>query len=202
MRFTLTAGQRGDAPQAADLIEGLPAEVVTADAAYDADHLRQAIAAKRAPSFQTTLPARSSHLLDKHHYGPSAISSNAASQSSNNSGALQLASIKAAQNYQAMVTLASRLSEQLAAFSIQDAAHVYARAFRLSDQKVATLILVEAMSDKPARFVRLAGGRCFLAKTLDCTPVRRVGWSYVGNVAVGTRDDGLPLEVVWTLSHP
>jgi ABC-type sulfate transport system substrate-binding protein len=34
------AGQKGDAPQAAALIEGLPAEVVMADTAYDADHLR------------------------------------------------------------------------------------------------------------------------------------------------------------------
>ncbi|NEV03268.1 transposase, partial [Bradyrhizobium sp. UFLA 03-164] len=42
VRFTLPAGQKGDAPQAAALIEGLSAEVVMADAAYDADHLRQA----------------------------------------------------------------------------------------------------------------------------------------------------------------
>jgi len=48
VRFTLTAGQKGDAPQAAALIEGLPAEVVIADTAYDADHLRQDIAAKKA----------------------------------------------------------------------------------------------------------------------------------------------------------
>ena len=41
MRFTLTAGQKGDAPQAAALIEGLPAEIVMADTAYDADHLRR-----------------------------------------------------------------------------------------------------------------------------------------------------------------
>ena len=47
VRFTLTAGQKGDAPQAAALIEGLPAEVVMADTAYDADHLRKAIAANR-----------------------------------------------------------------------------------------------------------------------------------------------------------
>ncbi len=46
MRFTLTAGQKGDEPQAAALIEGLRAEVVMADTADDADHLRQAIAAK------------------------------------------------------------------------------------------------------------------------------------------------------------
>ena len=48
VRFTLTAGQKGDAPQAAGLIEGLPAKVVMADTAYDADRLRQAIAAKGA----------------------------------------------------------------------------------------------------------------------------------------------------------
>ena len=35
VRFTLTGGQKGDAPQAAELIEGLPAEVVMADTAYD-----------------------------------------------------------------------------------------------------------------------------------------------------------------------
>jgi len=48
VRFTLTAGQKGDAPQAAELIEGLAAEIVMADTAYDADHFRQAIAAKGA----------------------------------------------------------------------------------------------------------------------------------------------------------
>ncbi|NEV03246.1 transposase, partial [Bradyrhizobium sp. UFLA 03-164] len=37
VRFTLTAGQKGDAPQAATLIEGLSAGVVMADTAYDAD---------------------------------------------------------------------------------------------------------------------------------------------------------------------
>jgi transposase len=46
VRFVLTGGQRGDCPQAHALIEGLPAEVVMADTAYDADPLRQAIAAK------------------------------------------------------------------------------------------------------------------------------------------------------------
>ena len=43
VNFTLTAGQKGDAPQAGALIQGLPAKVVMADTAYDADHLRQAI---------------------------------------------------------------------------------------------------------------------------------------------------------------
>jgi transposase len=49
VRFSLTAGQKGDAPQADALIESLPAEVVLADAAYDSDRLRKAIADKGYP---------------------------------------------------------------------------------------------------------------------------------------------------------
>ena len=92
VRFILTAGQKGDAPQAAALIEGLPAEVVMADTAYDADHLRQAIAAKRAIAVIPNNPSRAlKHPLDKDLY-PSAISSNAASQNSSSSAASQPAS--------------------------------------------------------------------------------------------------------------
>ena len=69
VRFTLTAGQKGDAPQAAALIEGLPAEVVMADTAYDADHLRQAIAAKGAVAVIPNNPSRAlKYPLDKHLY--------------------------------------------------------------------------------------------------------------------------------------
>jgi transposase len=69
VRFTLTAGQKGDAPQAAVLIEGLPAEVVMADTAYDADHLRQAIAAKGALAVIPNNPSRAlKYPLDKHLY--------------------------------------------------------------------------------------------------------------------------------------
>ncbi|MCA6105600.1 IS5 family transposase [Bradyrhizobium sp. WSM 4400] len=69
VRFTLTAGQKGDAPQAATLIEGLSAEVVMADAAYDADHLRQAIAAKGALAVIPNNPSRAlKYPLDKHLY--------------------------------------------------------------------------------------------------------------------------------------
>ena len=69
MRFTLTAGQKGDAPQAAALIEGLPAEIVMADTAYDADHLRQAIAAKGALAVIPNNPSRAlKYPLDKHLY--------------------------------------------------------------------------------------------------------------------------------------
>ena len=69
MRFTLTAGQKGDAPQAAALIEGFPAEVVMADTAYDADYLRQAIAAKGALAVIPNNPSRAlKYPLDKHLY--------------------------------------------------------------------------------------------------------------------------------------
>ena len=78
------AGQKGDAPQAAALIEGLPAEVVIADTAYDGNHLRQAIAAKGA----LTRHARS-NIRSTSTAMPSAISSNAASPSSSSSVASQ-----------------------------------------------------------------------------------------------------------------
>ena len=69
VRFTLTAGQKGDAPQAAALIDGLPAEVIMADTAYDADHLRQAIAAKGALAVIPNNPSRAlKYPLDKHLY--------------------------------------------------------------------------------------------------------------------------------------
>jgi transposase len=69
VRFTLTAGQKGDAPQAAALIEGLPAEIVMADTAYDADHLREAIAAKGALAVIPNNPSRAlKYPLDKHLY--------------------------------------------------------------------------------------------------------------------------------------
>lgn len=67
--FTLTAGQKGDAPQAAALIEGLPAAVVIADTADDADHLRQAIAAKSALAVIPNNPSRAlKHPLDEQLY--------------------------------------------------------------------------------------------------------------------------------------
>jgi transposase len=62
VRFTLTAGQKGDAPQAAALIEGLPAEVVMADTAYDADHFRAAIAVINATAVIPNNPSRSQKL--------------------------------------------------------------------------------------------------------------------------------------------
>ena len=69
VRFTLTAGQKGDAPQAADLIEGLSAKGVMADTAYDSDALRQTIADKGAIAVIPNNPSRTfKHRLDKHLY--------------------------------------------------------------------------------------------------------------------------------------
>ena len=69
VRLILTAGQRGDCPQAHALIEGLPAEVVIADTAYDADPLREAIDEKDAIAVIPSNPSRSrKHPLDKHLY--------------------------------------------------------------------------------------------------------------------------------------
>ncbi|PAQ12495.1 IS5 family transposase [Mesorhizobium temperatum] len=69
VRFILTAGQRGDCPQAYTLIEGLPAKVVMADAAYDADPLRQEIADKGAIAVIPNNPSRAlKYPIDKHLY--------------------------------------------------------------------------------------------------------------------------------------
>jgi transposase len=69
VRFHLTAGQRGDAPQALALIEDMPAEVVMADTAYDSDPIRQAIAAKGALAVIPNNPSRAKkHPLDEHLY--------------------------------------------------------------------------------------------------------------------------------------
>ena len=106
MRFTLTAGQKGDAPQAAALLEGLPAEVVMADTAYDADHLRQAIAAKGALAVIPTTRHGRSNIRSTSISMPSAISWSAASQNSSNSAASQPASKR-----QPEITLPSSLSQ-------------------------------------------------------------------------------------------
>ena len=69
VRFILTAGQKGDAPQAVALIDELPADIVMADTAYDSDALRQAIADKGATAVIPNNPSRTSkHDLDKHLY--------------------------------------------------------------------------------------------------------------------------------------
>ena len=69
VRLVLTAGQCGDCPQAQALIEGLPAQVVMADTAYDADPLRQAIADKGAVAVIPNNPSRAKkYPVDMHLY--------------------------------------------------------------------------------------------------------------------------------------
>lgn len=69
VHFTLTAGQKGDVPPAGPLIEGLPAKVVMADAAYDADHFRQAVQDAGAIAVIPNNPSRArKHAFDKHLY--------------------------------------------------------------------------------------------------------------------------------------
>ena len=67
--FRLTAGHRGDVPQAVPLIAGLPAQVVLADGAYDAAHFRQVIADKGATAVIPNTPQRASkYPFDLHLY--------------------------------------------------------------------------------------------------------------------------------------
>ena len=69
VRFALTAGHWGDAPQADALIEDLPAEVVMADAAYDSDRIRRKIKDKGAQAVIPNNPSRAiRYPIDKHLY--------------------------------------------------------------------------------------------------------------------------------------
>ena len=69
VRFVLTAGQKGDAPQAEALIKDLPAQVVMADTAYDSDQIRRVIKDKGAKAVVPNNPSRpTKHPLDKHLY--------------------------------------------------------------------------------------------------------------------------------------
>ena len=69
VRFTLTAGQKGDAPEAPALIEGLAAQVLMADTAYDSDKIRQAAADMGATAVIPNNPSRAiKHPLDAHLY--------------------------------------------------------------------------------------------------------------------------------------
>lgn len=54
----VTAGQRGDAPQARALLEGLLPKHVIADAAYDSDDLRALIRKKKARACIRPNPTR------------------------------------------------------------------------------------------------------------------------------------------------
>jgi transposase len=65
----LSPGQNNDITQAHQLIDGLDGAFVIADTAYDADHFREAVAAKKANSVIPSHPSRSMpHPLDKDLY--------------------------------------------------------------------------------------------------------------------------------------
>ena len=69
VRFALTTGQAGDAPQALPLVDGLAADIVVADTAYDSDALRSAVAAKGALAVIPNNPSRATkYPLDKAIY--------------------------------------------------------------------------------------------------------------------------------------
>lgn len=57
-RLVITAGQRGDAPQAQVLLEGLQPEYVLADAAYDSDAIRQCVRKIKAKACIKPNPTR------------------------------------------------------------------------------------------------------------------------------------------------
>lgn len=58
LRIIVTSGQRGDAPQALTLLEGLRARHVLADAAYDSDAIRQRIRRMKARACIKPNPTR------------------------------------------------------------------------------------------------------------------------------------------------
>jgi transposase len=62
VRLILTGGQRHDITQAKALIEGLPAEWVLGDTAFDADHFRTDITANNAAAVIPSHPSRATKL--------------------------------------------------------------------------------------------------------------------------------------------
>lgn len=62
VRCLLTAGQRNDITQAKALIEGLSAQWVLGDTAFDADHFRTAIKAMNAQAVIPSHPSRAMKL--------------------------------------------------------------------------------------------------------------------------------------------
>ena len=67
MRLILTAGHRGDAPQAAALLGEDRPGIVLADAAYDADHIRVALDRIGARAVIPNNPSRTKkHPFDRH----------------------------------------------------------------------------------------------------------------------------------------
>jgi hypothetical protein len=59
LRFSLTRGQNGDAPQAFGLIDGIKTRAVLADRAYDSDAMLEAVTTKNAEAVIPPNPTRS-----------------------------------------------------------------------------------------------------------------------------------------------
>ena len=59
LRFSLTAGQAGDAPQALGLIDGIKTKAVLADRAYDSDAILEAVRTNKAEAVIPPNPTRS-----------------------------------------------------------------------------------------------------------------------------------------------
>ncbi len=109
VRFVLTAGQVGDAPQAVTLLDGAPAEIVIADTAYDADHIRQAVAQKGAQAVIPNNPSRArKHPLDSHLYAQRHLVECCFSKLKQ-FGRVATPFEKTAQNYLAIVTIAATI---------------------------------------------------------------------------------------------
>lgn len=64
MRLVVTAGQRGDAPQAEALLEGLEPQHVVADAAYDSNAIRNLVRGRGGVACIRPNPSR---VLDRHY---------------------------------------------------------------------------------------------------------------------------------------
>ena len=94
-------------PQAATLIEGLPAEMVMAATAYDANALRKIIAAKGASAVIPNNPSRAlKYPLDKNLYGHRHLVECCLSKLKQFRRVAKRFA-KTAQNYRAIVTLAA-----------------------------------------------------------------------------------------------
>jgi transposase len=105
----LTAGQRGDAPQALALLGDDRPEAVLADAAYDSDRFRQAIAEAGAVAVIPNNPSRAlKHAFDKALYRERHLVECCFSRLKQfRRGATRYE--KTARNYRAIVTLAATI---------------------------------------------------------------------------------------------
>ena len=92
LRLTLTGGQVHDIVTAPALLEGIDGGAVIADKAYDSNHLRQLIANAGMLAVIPSIPSRKVPIPHDANLYKTAIGSNAASTSSNTSGASQHAS--------------------------------------------------------------------------------------------------------------